>query len=901
MRSVNFDNPWLLLLLIPLLLAVIIPFIIAIRKENRQKSAIISLSIHLVIVLLVTLAAAGAMITTILTETTVYVVADVSYSSERELDLIDEYIDDLEDNLPKNSKLGVVCFGKDSIVLYEPGEDRKSVKEAVIDKSATDIVSAINKTSLLYKDDVIKKMVLITDGKSTDTKARGKLISAMESLKQKNITLDAIFVDSNITDDEKEVQISDVERVEKTYLDVEASAKVLLQANYEGYAVVTLHTKSPNSDEFVEQPYTVVEITYGYNMVELPLQTSEAGYYEYRVEIDGENDICNENNTFEFVQEVDSQLDVLLVTGNKDDISALEAVYNEKASLSSVYVQAGKPVVGLPYTVEELSRYDEIIISNLDIRNLPNVSSFLHATEIVVSQYGKTLTTMGNLNIQNKTDDTLGALGDMLSVSYGNSSADPKLYTLVLDTSHSMNQAFKFRATKDAAKSLLSLLSDDDMVCVIAFSQDSKTIQPPVRLGDKRNEIDSMIENLKPSQGTFLGTAMATAFNAVRGYQVSENQVMLISDGKTNSYDVDALQIAKTMKMYGIVASTINIATQDETPKALLENIAKTTGGESYYLSSPEQASNFIFATVADDVTEYIIEADTPVHIEYIKDSLLVGKKTQDDDITYVPNIQGYVQTKAKSDAAIVLSVDYVKDSATVRVPLYTWREYGNGKVATLSTSPSGSWISSWDDSFKALIFGNMLNSNMPKQKISQPFTFTTSFDGAYIRVEIAPASIRTDGKATLKVTLPNGTVLDETETQLVFDTEKFYYDLPVYQKLQNSEDILGKYEFEVVYSYNENPEGIKAKATHNISYAEEYNMFASYTPSSLHAFVEGEVVEGKGLVLENDKNDLATYEYRFTVPFLIISLVLFVADVAIRVIKIRKKSKNKMVKGGRR
>ena len=44
MRSVNFDNPYLLLLAIPLLLLVVIPFIIAIRKENRQKSAVASLS-----------------------------------------------------------------------------------------------------------------------------------------------------------------------------------------------------------------------------------------------------------------------------------------------------------------------------------------------------------------------------------------------------------------------------------------------------------------------------------------------------------------------------------------------------------------------------------------------------------------------------------------------------------------------------------------------------------------------------------------------------------------------------------------------------------------------------------------------------------------------------------------
>ena len=99
MRSVNFDNPYLLLLAIPLLLLVLIPFAIAIRKENRQKSAVASLIMHIIIVCLVTLAAAGTKVTTVLTETTVYVVADVSYSSERELDRVDEYIEEMSKNL----------------------------------------------------------------------------------------------------------------------------------------------------------------------------------------------------------------------------------------------------------------------------------------------------------------------------------------------------------------------------------------------------------------------------------------------------------------------------------------------------------------------------------------------------------------------------------------------------------------------------------------------------------------------------------------------------------------------------------------------------------------------------------------------------------------------------------
>ena len=123
MKNVSFDNPYLLLLAIPLLLLVIVPFIIAIRKENRSKTTVASLVIHLVIVCLVTLAAAGTMITTILTETTVYVVADVSYSADRNLEEIDEYIDKLREDLPKKTKLGVVCFGETAEILYRPGDE----------------------------------------------------------------------------------------------------------------------------------------------------------------------------------------------------------------------------------------------------------------------------------------------------------------------------------------------------------------------------------------------------------------------------------------------------------------------------------------------------------------------------------------------------------------------------------------------------------------------------------------------------------------------------------------------------------------------------------------------------------------------------------------------------------
>ena len=114
MRNISLDNPIYLFILIPLLLLIIIPFAIAIRKDNRSKSVVVSLIIHIVIACLVALGLAGTVLTTIMTRTQVIIVADVSYSANRNLDKVDEYINTVVEALPQKSDVGIVCFGKDS-------------------------------------------------------------------------------------------------------------------------------------------------------------------------------------------------------------------------------------------------------------------------------------------------------------------------------------------------------------------------------------------------------------------------------------------------------------------------------------------------------------------------------------------------------------------------------------------------------------------------------------------------------------------------------------------------------------------------------------------------------------------------------------------------------------------
>ena len=183
MRNISFDNPYWLLIAIPMVAALLIPYFISVSRDNKSRGWVSSLIIHILIIASISLAAAGLVHTTVKTRTKVYVLADLSYSSNRNLDEIDEYIRKIEENLPPKSYLGIVVFGKDSQILTSSGTEIKSVREATIDDSGTDIASALDFTATLFSKNEIKRIILITDGLSTT--AEGETARAVRSLVSK--------------------------------------------------------------------------------------------------------------------------------------------------------------------------------------------------------------------------------------------------------------------------------------------------------------------------------------------------------------------------------------------------------------------------------------------------------------------------------------------------------------------------------------------------------------------------------------------------------------------------------------------------------------------------------------------------------------------------------------------
>ena len=881
MININFDNPFLLVLLIPMLALVLVPYFIAIRKENKSRAALVALILHIMIALLVILAAAGMSNVTVITETELYVLADVSYSMHDRLDIVDEYIAKVEDELPRNSEMGVITFGKNYRLHTAIGEEITSVKSNKVNGSATDIASAIRYADSLFKDSSIKRMVIITDGMSTDPDEAKELVRVIEDLKARGVYIDVMYVDSNLAEGATEVQISSVEFLPSTYIGKATTANVFIESSYAADVIVTL---MKDGEAYLEK---AVKLTKGYNVVNFELDTENVGDHDYTVSVHSNLDLSTYNNSYGFTQNVSDVISILLVSSKNADIDHVRAIYGENAVIDA-YIQPtpAKPTFSnpnpkpkpfnVPFTVEDLCKYDEIIISDVDVREVTSAATFIESVDTVVSMFGKTLITAGNTHIQNKEDDTLSTLEDMLPVKFNDSDSDPKLYTLVIDSSRSMEfrNADYFVMAKLSATYLLSLLKDTDYFSIIHFSGEVFPLATP-QVASAENIAAALdaVSKLEVTQGTMIGAALRAASDLVVPMSFSEKQIILISDGMSfeggETLSDDPIAEAQALFANNVTVSALNTGNNEMQGISTMQAIASAGGGNYYFCERSDDLDELVLGEVADDVNASEITGRTPVNVLKPNDDVLFG-------IVDLPDIHGYIYAKAKASAETVLAVDYTKPSGSdVSVPLYAYWTYGNGRVATLTTTLGGEWIREWTGGDGASFLGNIAKTNLPENKIDYPYTISVEYDGMNSIIEIIPAALNPDAKVTVTVIMPDGGELKE---KLTFDSYRYFYKFET--------NISGKYVIKTTYELR--TKSYSSVTAYTVPYSPEYDSFSSSSPAPIYSFMRdnGGVFEGGALELKVDENRVATYVLSFAVPFLAIAVVLYVIDTVIRKLK---------------
>ncbi len=861
MSNVSFDRPYLLFVLLALLIIVVVSFVISVNKDNKSKNNIVSFILHIVIVILVSLALVKTTYEKVITETNIYVLADVSYSSNKNLDLIDEYIENLKDNSPRNSKIGVICFGKDQQVLVNIGEKLKSVKESTVDDSQTDIASALSFASNLFTDNVIKRIVLISDGEETN---ESDLVGIVEALANDDIYVDAIYLDNNIKEDTKEVQINSVSYTVSTYINYDESVSVYLQANSESRVIVKLFCDGEEYDS------TAQTLQKGYNSVAFKLNTLTAGEHRYRVTVTSDDDELEINNNYTFAQNVAEKVKVLFLGDNLSDKEAALALYPD----ADITFYIGNYEV--PFTVEELCIYDEFVISNVDIRKFYNHTKLVSSLNTLVSEFCKSLVTIGNTYIQNNEDDeVLQALSDLLPTKFGNDDNN-KTVTILLDVSRSMEQVGRLIIAKKAACEILDKLEDDVKVSCIVFYGEVETLFT-LKDASNRNELKEMINKHEAYQGTFLGEALGYTYKTLLEQENFKNEVILISDGLPYKEQTSvSRRYATLMREANIILSTIQTCTNDLDAIQLMKDLASIGKGYYHYIHEVDDVKDTIYNEVFNSLNEVVLEnQDMPVTIVKEKDSFV-------NNITTLNNVKGIYNNSAKLSAKVVLQATYTDiDDVEYNIPLYSYWDYGNGKVSSFASTISGDWISLWESVQEKQVLSNIVTTNIPSERIDTAFILECNNKGTIAEVVVTAPTLNKDSLIKIKVTYPDGTSEEKILASIIdANVQKYMTEISTSQ--------VGSYVLELSYSLGEL--NYKAEYKYNVSYLPEYDAFTIYEASNLYYMVSvnGKVSEDGNLVLVNNLSNVQKYVFDFTALFLALAAGLFVVDIMVRKLRLQ-------------
>lgn len=984
MSNINFDNPWLLLVAVPLIVLFTVPFVIAVRKDNRNWHNITSQVMHIVLAIIIGFAAAGTNFTTVLTKTEVYIVADVSYSANKNLDTIDNIIKS-QIELPKNSQVGLITFGKNYELLSELTEQAKlesvskSIEEGTIDDSETNIAPALYYAGSLFGEEAIKRVVLITDGKQTDEADTSAMRRAVDTLEAQGVKVDAYFIDDNMSADAPEIQISKAEYTRSTFLNHEEQVIVTIQSSVATDAMIYLF----KDGEVLEDSTRAPELEVGQNRVEMDLDTTESGWHNYEIRIRAvpeTNDTSDFNNSYTFTQNVANNKNVLIITGDWNDTQLLVDQYAGSAAVD-IYENANAISVGdrysyfnrihaeyenvnyytfaevnensnlykaggakaVPITIDELCLYDEIVLSDVDVRTIANPELFMRNLEVVVSNLGKSLITLGNTYIGDATElnDNLDKLSTMLPVNYKSSSEDKKYYVIAIDVSATMNGA-RLDGAKSVAKKLISTLQDDDMLSVLGIYGNVNYFREPTPFTNNAETIQSLynlINKIEIQQGTNFSNAFNQIYEKLSGvYQnYSNKQIMFITDGvsSTSDYNNTTQLVTNLFKDFGAITSVFDVGRSVDTPAAepnlpagapnrsnaayqfldSLCNICTDENGERYSdynycnMVSAEQIPETTFGAMFEQIFETKQDNKaTRIIVKRRADDVMENMPQTDANM---PNVTGYYVGRAKGSAVDVLNLNHavLSNGAIDERALYAYWNYGEGRVATFTCSPTGNWLTNWNqtaatDSEKSLtqtFLDNMMEVNVPKSKADYPYAFTALQTGSSTSVTITPPR-STDSTSILRLSvsikvwhIESDDLLNTDEIEPIIDADMSLSKDHFAYTFASSE--MGKYKIEVTYKNGLTDQEYLSVAVFDVAYANEYNSFTGYEASPLYRAINGrgqvivpEEVDGVlqygKLVLENEEYEIGTYTNDYTIPLLVVAVVLFIVDIIIRKLK---------------
>ncbi len=619
---------------------------------------------------LMLLAVTGALVQVVLTSfesrvSTIFVV-DASLSvPDSVLKDTKDYINSAIAAKGERDNVQVIAFAKGpyKVALEEDGTLKEIPRPKTEDEGlGTDVSSAVRMAYGMFPQDHLKRLVIVSDGNET----RGDVMA--EAYKASAFGI-KIYNKEIEYEQRPEVLIRSMDFPEDIKLGEPFKIVTRVFSNQEVKATFQLW-----QNDFKDGNQTV-DLKKGVNEIVMETEVFEKGFRTFKLEmkVDGP-DHFKPNNTFVYSANVRGKPRVLYIEGEMRSRHYLErALRNENFEVET------RGPYGVPTTLEEFENFDLVLVSDL-----PAIHLSLNQMQLI-DQYTKEL---GGGFIMAGGESSFGPGGyygtyieKVLPVEF-DSEKKRKTPTLALmlliDKSGSMN-GDRIELAKDAAKATVEILQRTDKVGVGAFDDG---VMPLVRMQTASNRVRilSDISRLRASGGTNIPSALSYAYENLAITPAKLRHVILLTDGHSDGGAIFT-EILPALRIEGITVSTVAVGSSSDT--TLLRRIAEGGGGRYYYTNDPYNVPRiFMKETSTVSRSSMVEEPFRPRIIKRVQ--VLEGIEWGSS-----PYLLGYVSTKAKRQAEVIMVSDYGEPI------LARWRN-GLGKVVAFTSDLKNRWGVEW-------------------------------------------------------------------------------------------------------------------------------------------------------------------------------------------------------------
>ena len=252
--------------------------------------------------------------------------------------------------------------------------------------------------------------------------------------------------------------------------------------------------------------------------------------------------------------------------------------------------------------------------------------------------------------------------------------APPVNYIFVVDTSGSM-YGEKLDAVKSSIQELFKNLKEDDIIGVIEFDNQPKTLLPATPVKKiKIDRLSQLLSNMRADGGTDINVALSFGVNEISRHRKNHtlNHIYLFTDGNPTSGETDWIKIRQNIdaKTRGNIRLSTFAFGSDANLREL-DALAGLTGGKSTFITCPED----IQISLRDELSrrEHLAAINVQIKVDIDRDVDILyfyGHDLITDPATRSAVLQDVERAKKKAEEefGVTPEADLVTEEKGIRI-----------------------------------------------------------------------------------------------------------------------------------------------------------------------------------------------------------------------------------------